>query len=295
MADKSKKLSSSGADQNRKAHHDLMIWAAAVVLLAAGLATAVVFAVSEIHPRWFERNPRMTVRRIRISSSGDYWNSPRGRKELLNRLDLNDEEPLPLWEIDPGELRAELEDPKKFSSVHSAKVSLWMPDTLEIILTERTPVAFLFSRDSPVVVDDSGMLIKRDESMAAEGNWEELPLITGLEPRVGIGERDPRLAPAVALITEVRKNREPDRKIEIDRIDFERVSAAGRAEPEKMFCTFRFGRSDVECRAVFPVRNHEKYLAEYVYRLRNTLLRCRLRGEDLRNFDLTFGARVVAK
>ena len=295
MADKSKKPSSSGADGDRKAHRDLLIRLAVVVLLAAGLAVAVVVAASAIYPRWFERNPRMVVRRIQISSSGDYWNSDRGRAELLRRLDMNDEEPL--WSIDPGELRAELEDTKKFSSVQSAKVMLWMPDTLEIVLTERTPVAFLFSRSSPVVVDESGMLIKRSESMTADGDWEELPLISGLEPRFGIGERDPRLAPAVALIMEAQKDREPDSRIEIIRIDFERAysTSGGRVEPEKMFCTFRFGRSEVECRAVFPVRNHEKFLGEYVYRLRTTLLRSRLKGEDFRDFDLTFGARVVAK
>ena len=300
MADRPKKTSSSGAAENRKARQEVLIWLTVIVLLAAALATAVILGVSAIYPHWFEKNPRMVLRRIRISSSDrsgfpNYWNTGRGRRKLLKRLALNPG--VPLAEIDTGELRAELENTKKFSSVQSARVVRVLPDTLSIELTERIPVAFLDSRDSKVVVDDAGVLIRRSESMAAAGNWEELPLITGLDRRNTVGERDPRLSPAVALIIEAQKHRDPDTALEMIKIEYEGVDPtdAGRAEPSSLRCTFRFGRSSAECLAVFPLRNLEKYLDVYIYRLMISVMRMRREGLDWRFFDLTFDDRVVIR
>ena len=128
MADRPKKTSSSGAAEKRKARQELLIWLTVIVLLAAALATAVILGVSAIYPHWFEKNPRMVLRRIRISSSDQsFWSTELGRRKLRKRLELNTG--VPLAELDTGELRAELENPKKFSSVQSARVVRVLPDT----------------------------------------------------------------------------------------------------------------------------------------------------------------------
>ena len=305
MADRPKKTSSSGAAENRKARQELLIWLTVIVLLAAAAALTVILGVSAIYPHWFEKNPRMILRRIRISSSDqsgiqNYWSTRRGRRKLLKRLEL--ELGVPLAELDTGKVRAELEDPKRFSSVQSARVVRVLPDTLSIELTERIPLAFLDSRDSKVVVDDACMLIKRSESMAAVGKWDELPLITGLDRRTDVGERDPRLSPAVALILETQKNRDPRTAIKIIKIEFESLdpAGAGRAEPNNMLCTFRFGRPSAEdehvYRALFPLRDLEKYLDVYLYRLVTSVVKMRQEGRsDWRFFDLTFDDMVVIR
>ena len=295
MADKPKKTSAAGSGEVRKAVNEPVLRLAVVVSLAAVLAIAAAIGVSAIIPRWFSENPRMTLRRVQLSSGGaadyrGYWSTR--KSELLQRLGINEAEPL--WNVDTSALRAELEDTTKFSSIKSAQVFLHLPDTLEIRLSERTPVAVLFSRGSKFVADESCMVILRGESMAADGNWEELPLITGSE-ELGVGRRDPRLAPAVALIMEVRKTNSPGMEIDIIKIELDRVDAARGGEPEKMVCFFRFGGTEAVCRAIFPVRNHEKYLGAYLSRLRAALINARRAGRVGRCIDLTYERRAVVR
>ena len=285
MADKSKNSVSSDEYRRRSARRNTAIWLAVVLCTAVALAVGIAIGVLSILPHWFEKNPRMVMRRIELTSKdrmsyNGYWSSRKG--VLARRLGLKSM--TSLWDIDPGELRRALEDTKLFSSIQSARVYQVPPDTLRIELTERTPVAFV--GDSPLVTDDSCMLIRRRESIVAGSKWNgALPKITGVVPKRA-GERDPQLAPAVALIMEARKGASDiNLKITEIRLVF----------PEKMHCRFSFGVPAREYVAVFPVRYYDRKLAVQLQALKAALIKLHQGGEDRRHFDLSFDGQVVIK
>lgn len=284
MADKSKNSHASG-DRSRHTGRDTMILLAVALLSAAGIAAGLVFGVSALWNCWFDENPRLTLRQVRLSSKDrmdyrGYWNSH--RPELLRRLRLR--LPIQMWTLDTEALRLELEDPGKFSSVQSARVYLTLPDTLDIELTERTPVAFVDRAGARFVVDETCMLILRRESMAAQGRWV-LPVIRGGGKRDGRpGERDAALAPAVALIMEAQRN--------FPRLKISEIVLLPREE--KMLCRFRFGSSGPESEARFPVRHYRQELGSQLKRLEGALIRFRQEGIDRREFDLSFRERLVS-
>ena len=283
MADKPKNPVSSDEYKRRGARRNLTIWLVIIVLAAVALAVGIAIGVLSILPQWFEKNPRMVMRRIELTSKdrmsyNGYWSSHRG--VLKRRLGIKDR--TSLWEIDPGELRRTLENPQLFSSIQSARVHQVPPDTLRIELTERTPVAFI--GDSPLVTDDSCMLIRRRESIVAGSQWDgALPKITGVDLR-RVGERDPRLAPAVALIVEARKGASD--------IDL-KIAEIRLVSPEKMHCRFSCGSPAKEYVAVFPIRHYDRKLAIQLQALKAALVKLRQGGEDRRHFDLSFDGQVV--
>ena len=283
MADKSKNSVSSDESRRKSARRNLTIWLVVVLLTAVAIAVGIAIGVLSILPQWFEKNPRMVMRRIELTSKdrmsySGYWSSRRG--VLKRRLGLKDR--TSLWEVDPGELRRTLENTRLFSSIQSARVYQVPPDTLRIELTERTPVAFV--GNSPLVTDDSCMLIRRRESIVAGSQWDgTLPTITGVDLRRA-GERDPRLAPAVALIVEARKGA-ADIELKIAEIRI--------ASPEKMQCRFSCGSPAKEYVAVFPIRHYERRLAIQLQALKAALIKLRQGGEDRRYFDLSFDGQVV--
>ena len=196
-----------------------------------------------------------------------------------------------LWQCDSGELRRRLEDPRLFSSIQRAQVYKELPDTLRIELTERTPLAFVGGtgrgRDE-LVVDDSCMLIRRRESMVSGSQWNgALPVISGVPPKDPPGVRDQRLAPAVALITEVQNKAQTDLNLRIIEIELQ--------HPKKMLCRFRCGNAGPEYHAVFPIPHYDKKLATQLLALKATLLKLREEGLDRRDFDLSFDGQVVVK
>ena len=285
MAEKPKNnTAGERADANSK--RKTAIWLTVVLLALISIIAGVVAVVFWLLPQWFERNPRMTMRRVELTSRdtmdyNGYWSDH--KLELRRRLELKGRPSL--WQVDPEALRRKLEDPKRFSSIRSAQVYRVPPDTLRIVLTERSPVAFV--GNSGLVTDESCMLIRRRESIVASGKWDgALPVVTGISSFGESGTRDDRLSPAVALIMEARKNAS-DINLRIIGIELR--------HPEKMLCRFRYGKSMQEYNAIFPTRHYERKLAIQLQALKAALIRSRAEGYGDVDFNLSFEGQVVIK
>ena len=286
MADNSKNNTSADGRKSDNAKRKPVLWLVVALLILAGLIIGAVSVVFLLLPQWFEKNPRMTMRRIELTSRDSmdykgYWSDH--KRELRQRLGLRSS--MSLWSVDPGALRGKLEDPKRFSSIQSAQVHRVPPDTLRIELTERSPLAFV--GESGLVVDETCMLIRRRESIVAGRQWDgALPRISGISALGMAGVRDDRLAPAVALIMESRKNASD--------IDL-RIIGIELRYPEKMLCRFRYDKSPQEYNATFPVRHYDRKIAIQMQALKAALIKTR--AEDLgdRDFDLSFDGQVVLK
>ena len=140
-----------------------------------------------------------------------------------------------------------------------------------------------------MVVDESCMLIAREETMVADKKkWRgEVPDISVIAPKETPGVQDMSLAPAVALIKEVDNKNGADIRIRIIEVSIR--------QPNRMICRFRCGSSETEYRAVFPIRHYEKKLGIQVLALRTALIKFREEGLDQREFDLSFDGQVVTK
>lgn len=270
----------------------IVLWLVIVLSVAALAAVCITLGVISLMPVWFTENPRMMMRQVELVSSTPM--SPQGywvtnKEELVRRLELDGS--TSLWKSDSGELRRKLEDPKRFSSIQRARVHKVLPDTLRIELIERTPIAFVHGTakgKDELVVDESCMLIRRSESMVAGAQWNNaLPVISGVVPKDTPGVVDSRLAPAVALITEVQNKNGSGLKLRIRKIELQ--------YPKKMICRFLCGDSADEYCAVFPIDNYEKKLAVQLLALKTTLLRFPEEGAARREFDLTFDGQVVVR
>ena len=284
MTERTKNNTSSGERKDGNSTRKLVVWLVVVLLALSGMIAAVVAGVLLLVPQWFEKNPRMTMRRIELVSRDamdykGYWDG--NRYELMRRLELKGA--TSLWQIEPEALRRKLEDPKRFSSIQSAQVHRVPPDTLRIVLTERSPVAFV--GNSGLVTDENCMLIRRRESIVAGSKWDgALPVVSGILSVGRAGVRDDRLAPAVALIMEARKNTP---EIRIIRIELR--------QRDKMLCRFRFGKSVQEYDAIFPTRHYEKNISIQLLALKASVIKARTEGYGDVDFDLSFDGQVVIK
>ncbi|MBQ6352232.1 MAG: FtsQ-type POTRA domain-containing protein [Lentisphaeria bacterium] len=278
MADRSKNPAPA-ADSSRRGRKMVLLALTAALLVVAAAVSGVVAVRHILVPLWFDENPRMTIRQVKISSGGywngnGYWNNR--ESELLRRLGVR--RGMTLFGVDPGALRGKLE---RIPCVESARVYRVLPDTLRMELVERTPRAVLFDRASPLVTDEKGMVIERRESLVANGRWD-LPLISGVSLRYQPGQKDPRLAPAMELIMQTR-SRYPN--FNIREVAF--------TSPERMECFFNYGGGRIIYRAVFPVRQYESRIDGLLLALESALIDMRRSGEDKRNFNLSFDGQVV--
>ena len=210
------------------------------------------------------RNPRFTLKRIKVSSSG-YW---QGRdRELARRINVTAGTDN-LFALDAGAIRRRV---LGIQNVDSCEVLLVLPDTLELNLTERVPRAVLFASGGNTVVDEFGFQFKRGESSAAK---HRLPVIYGF--RAGV-EMTRQMAPALALImTTIRDY--PD-------ISVEAVSVSS---PYRM--TVRLTYRGQRCTAIFPLRQDYRFLLNT---LQSSILKIAPTGVVGRTFDLQYSGRVV--
>ena len=270
--DRTKKTAPAG-EKTRGGRKFVFTVLAAALLIAGGAIAGTVAVVRTLGPLWFSENPRMPMRHVKIASGG-YWNNR--ENELLRRLGVR--LGMPLFGIDPGALRIRLE---RIPCVESARVYRVPPDTLKFVLTERTPRAVLFDRASPLVADEKCIVIERRESLVANGRWD-LPLITGVSLKYQPGQRDPRLAPAMALIMNT-----------VSRHHNFRIREVTIASPERMECIFNYGGGPTLYRAIFPVHRYDSRIGGLLLALESALIEVRRSGEDKRNFNLSFDGQVV--
>ena len=79
MTDKTKNTDRPDEEDSRNSRRNLILWLIIVLSIAAGIAVCIGFGVISLMPVWFTENPRMTIRRIELSSRNSmlnqgYWN-----------------------------------------------------------------------------------------------------------------------------------------------------------------------------------------------------------------------------
>ena len=252
-----KNAGDAGSEKSRK-----------VLIFCLLLALTLAFAVGVI---WFcvripgalkNRNPRFTLRRVEVKSSG-YWQGK--DQELCSILHLNPGGDN-LFAVDPAELRKRVLE--RMPNVDGCEIGLVLPDTLVVNLTERIPRAVLSSANGTVVVDAEGKFFKRKLSSAAD---RPLPVLHKFSRKRGMSEQ---CLPALKLLmTTIRDY--PDIKIE--------SIAVG--DPDSLEVKMVY-RDYIPCVALFAVREdyHEQI---------NALQSAILSGEVRPKYDLRFKNQVV--
>lgn len=233
------------------------------LVLLLGLITGFIFLLMRVPEILMTRNPRFTIRRIEVASSG-YWQGK--DRELASRIGIAAESNI--FAVDPGKLRRRI---LGIQNVDSCEVLRVLPDTLVFNLTERVPRAQLFSFRSNIVVDEYGKQFKRSESSAGK---RRLPLIYGIRA----ADVSKQLAPALALIMTTIKDY-PD-------ISVETVSVA---DPNRLQVTLLY-RERERCTVLFPIRKDYRFLLNT---LQSSILKVVPGNSGKRVFDLQYSGRVV--
>lgn len=238
------------------------------LLLIGGM----VFGARALHSLWFSENERLVLRRLQVTSRG-YWN---GREaELMRRLGLKNGKAL--FAIDLRGLREKLE---RIPCVESARVYRVLPDTLNIEIAERIPRASLGAPGSPLVADESAVVMTRAESLAGSGNLE-LPIITGVRlSGMRPGAADRRLLPALELIM-----------LTLRRYPMFHISTISMTSPDSMVCYFLYRGGRSHYRAVLPVRS--RGIEFLLSALESAIIEIRRSGDAQRSFNLSYDGQVV--
>ncbi len=164
-----------------------------IALVGAAIASIAWVAVASLRSLsavLFTRNPTFTLRRLDLTSDG------RLAPDLLQRfagigIGTN------LFELQLRRIRSDL---MAVPAVREVRVRRRMPDTLEIRIQERLPIARIVmpGTDLPLVVDADGWIIVADAAAAAAQ-----PLLTGFSPpgvRPGIQIVSPEARDALRLL-----------------------------------------------------------------------------------------------
>jgi hypothetical protein len=249
--------------------------------LRASLAASVILAVCAglawfFYWEWgqlFRSNPAFTLRKVELYSSG-WW---KGKNlEAARRLGLKIGE-TNIYAVDIGALRKKLTDDE--ANIESASVSRKLPDTLVIRVTERIPRAFLFTRSSVKLVDNSGIVMSRDSCVNFDKN---LPLIKGFIPKkpVEIGTHLGEIKPALELI-ELQRT---------EFVDF-RIGEISLARPGEMEILTRHKLVPDTYTVIMP-RTNLKFLMKV---LDSVFLRIAKSGEQRKTIDLNIDGSVILK
>ena len=136
-----------------------------VIVLVAAVGGALWFALTKAEEVFFSQNPRYTIKSLDIQSDGRLVTPALVREWTRLRVGMN------LFEIDVSQTRCLL---AKVPMIKSVAVTRHLPDTLEIRLSERSPIARVKRRDSAYLgVDRDGCFF----SLPAGG--QTLPTIIG--------------------------------------------------------------------------------------------------------------------
>ncbi|OVE81471.1 hypothetical protein BVY04_03155 [bacterium M21] len=170
-----------------------LIRAGIILFVVSTFIGAICMSAVGIDRLFFSANPHFIVREIQILRTKGNLND----EDIKARLELNiDEQDYNIFALDLGELREKLiVDP----IIEEAEVLRKLPDTLEVIVSGRTPVAQLLTRNGKTV-DAKGYLMPygRTETL------RNLPIIRGIKnvKNASFGTRlnDPMLAKALEFL-----------------------------------------------------------------------------------------------
>ena len=239
------------------------------ILIAA--ATALVFGVFWARQQLFNRNDRFKLREV-VVKSGGYWQdkAPLLSSRLGIRPGMN------LFSLKPAEIRRQL---MATPSVGNCEVVRILPDTLHLRVIERIPRAVLGNPRARWVVDETGMVIPRLESMSVS---LPLPVILGMRLEdIEAGMKLDALNPALELIMLTVRNF-PDISI----------VAINVRNPEKLEFFMRY-RNQKSCKVIIPA--HNRNFAFLLSTLQSAIIHAERRGDTRGTFDLSFDGNVIIR
>ena len=237
-----------------------------IVIFLVSLAAAV---FCWLHLLMFKHNPRLVFRELHISSSG-YWNQRDA--EIINILRLKKNSSI--FDFDLKKLRRQL---RSIPSVEDAKVQRVLPDTLVVEVTERMPRAIINYPRSRWVVDENGVVMERNRSMAKSIN---LPTLTGVpHAKLSGGDRLPDLKPALDVINAVVRG--------FSDMEILMISVS---DPEQLDFYIRY-RNGKTYRVLMPSKNRG---VEYMLNaLQSAIIQAYQRGEERTTVNLSFDGLAV--
>ncbi|MBO5307148.1 MAG: FtsQ-type POTRA domain-containing protein [Lentisphaeria bacterium] len=242
---------------------------AAVVVLGAGTLFFALFGLRKV---LFTGNPRLTLRKVTVETTG-YWENR--ERELAARLNLHTGDNL--FSINIRKVRQELQ---KIPNVESCEVIRTLPDRIDLKIVERIPRAVLKNPRSPWVLDENGIVIPRLESLCVQQKTFLPVLHTGIRNIIP-GQPLEELKPALDLIMlSVRSF--PDIQI---------ISVENPDDHRQLRFHMRYRRSKI-CTVTMPVRSNMSFL---LTALQSAILSSEQQGRSGRYFNLLYDGSVVIK
>ncbi|MFW5893786.1 MAG: cell division protein FtsQ/DivIB [Verrucomicrobiota bacterium] len=155
------------------------------VLILAGGIYVVYLSGRGLQHLFFTGNPHFTLEHLEVHVTGRL--TPEEVSELLDeQWDIQKGE-TNLFEIDPGELRDNLMNHKS-GLVNYLTIRRVLPDTLELCIYERQPVARLGRKPNSMLIDGEGWILPpRDMRRKKNQYLLDLPVITGIRNREDLG------------------------------------------------------------------------------------------------------------
>ena len=244
------------------------IWAALISVLL--FLTGTVLLVWLLSSRMVTENPRFVLNRVLVQShKGGFWHQ---RKNLVCDILRIREGESNLFQLDPGEMRKRLQE--REPSIQSVRVIRELPDTLNVEITERIPVAQL--EKSNLVIDAHAILMEKSRCMNISAS---LPVIHSDASvlKYPPGASISRYRPIVKMINLTRTSF-PDL----------RVGTILLVEKKYLKCTIYYKNDPKYYIVTLPPRD----LSHYLNVLTNTLQQLRREKKSYRNIDLRFNKQV---
>lgn len=218
----------------------------------------------------FYRNDRFTLRHLAVRE-GELITADLVREYTRIQEGTN------LFAISIGQIRDDFL--RKVASVKAMKIQRILPDTVEIEITERVPLARVVGRNQALIADGEGQLF------AVGAGYRDLPVITGYGEDVRPGKRVQGLAGAALALLSMCDS--PKIGLRVTSVDISPESylmlklADGRAV---MFNWEKMGEDTIESRG---------HLWRKLVRLAQT--RQSAQGRQHRAFDFTYADRAVGQ
>lgn len=239
------------------------------LLILTVILIVLIFGIFWAHQSLFYGNERFKLRKVVVKSSG-YWQNK--ALELSERLGI--QTGTNLFLLKPSKIRKEL---MKISSVGNCEVVRILPDTLLLRIIERIPRAVLGNPRAPWVVDETAIVIPRQESMSVS---LPLPVILGVNLEgLKEGMKLNKLNPALELIMLTVRNF-PDISI----------VAINVRNPEKLEFFMRY-RNKKNCKVTIPIKNRN--FAFLLSNLQGAIIQTIRSGDSRDNFDLSFDGNII--
>lgn len=151
------------------------------VAVLAAAAYAIYLAGQGVHYLFFTGNPHFTLERLEVHVTGRFTRDEVAAM-LRKRWGIQTGQ-TNLFEVDPGRLRQGMLDHKS-GLINHLTVRRQLPDTLELCIYERQPVARLGRRfDSKLIDGDGWILPPRAMGRRQNHYLLDLPVVTGIRDR----------------------------------------------------------------------------------------------------------------